>query len=101
MSIVLLIGGPADGKVYEVADRSQPLHAAVPNRDVIARYMTDDPTEVPDVMFKTVIYYPQDLWIWGTRVVVHVAKDTPLERMEATVHTHLLTPLAHSLMRGA
>jgi hypothetical protein len=67
---VFLVGGPADGKTYAVLDRNRPIHVAVPPRSLMARFWHTDAPIADDMVIKQVTY-----------------------------HTHLLTPLAHSLMK--
>ena len=98
---VLLVGGPADGRTYQVINANQEVIVAVPPK-MSARWFSRDKEIEPSQSMEVgkVVYLPTKIRLWGTVLVLHVAMGTPEERIEATVHTHLLTPLAHSLMRG-
>jgi hypothetical protein len=88
-----MIGGPADGQIYDVAP---PVTGTI-NAQAPPRMRPSAPVEEAIEWPPLLRYHRQQVAVFGVLIPIYVMEGWPDERAEATLSTLLLSELALSL----
>lgn len=92
--LAFLVGGPRDGEQLMVEERTAVIKVSLQPR---INMMDQGKLTPPHLETRVINYVPKYIDMFGVMVRVHVAENTPVERIEATAATYFITDLAKEL----